>query len=256
MEDVKVHLCKCSNAQDMLMTIFAMDEEKRLRTIAFLWQWWTARNKRNANDGEKSLEEVAFQTRRWAKEFAEFYAHKGAKARQPVEERRWTPPTDPDVLKINVDGAFADNPNRGGWGFVIRDHRGQVVGAGAGRLEFPHSAAHSEAEACIQALVAASSWGMTRVLVESDCQTLVNALNKASYDRSPIGVVVRDTRMMARLNFVSSSFVFAKRDCNKVAHAIAALGVSGIYSEGQFWPDAVPSDVLGLVASEFAMPTS
>jgi ribonuclease HI len=239
----------------MLMNIFAIDEQKRLRTIAFLWQWWTARNKRNANYGEKSMEEIVFQTRRWTKEFAEFYAQKRAKERQPVEERSWTPPSEQDMLKINVDGAFSDNPKRGGWGFVIRDSRVQVAGAGAGRLEFPQSAVHTEFEACIQALEAAANWGMTRVLLESDCQVLVNALNKADYDRSPIGVLVRDARMMARLNFVSSSFVFSKRECNKVAHAIAALGASGVYGAGQTWPDVVPTDVMGLVASEFATPT-
>jgi hypothetical protein len=103
------------------------------------------------------MEEIAFQSRRWAKEFAEFYAQRGVKARQPVEERRWTPPTDHDMLKINVDGAFSDNPKRGGWGFVIRDSRGQVAGAGAGRLEFPQSAVHTEVEACIQALTTAAN---------------------------------------------------------------------------------------------------
>jgi ribonuclease HI len=234
-----------------------MKEEMRLQIIALLWQWWTARNKRNTNDGERTVDEVAFQVRRWAMEFSEFYAQKGVKARQPEEVRRWLPPAGHDLLKINVDGAFSDNPKRGGGVFSSEIEWAKWLGQErVYMIDFPQSAIHTEVVACIHALEAASNWGMTRIIVESDCEVLVNALNKADYDRSPIGVLVRDARMLARLNFAASSFIFSKRDCNKVAHAIAALGVSGIYSEGQFWPDAVPNDVLGLVASEFAMPTS
>jgi hypothetical protein len=144
MEEVRMRLCQCPNVQDMLMTIFGMDMERRLRVIALLWQWWTAQNKRNAKDGEKTMEEIVFQVRRWAMEFFEFYAHKGAKARKPEEERSWSPPAETDMLKINVDGAFSDYPKRGGWGFVIRDNLGQVAGAGAGRIEFPLNAVHTE----------------------------------------------------------------------------------------------------------------
>jgi hypothetical protein len=73
---------------------------------------------------------------------------------------------------------------------------------------------------------------MTRIIVESDCQVLVNALNKADYDRSPIGVLVRDDGMLARLNFSSISFEFCRRVCNKAAQVMEELGTSGVHGNG------------------------
>jgi hypothetical protein len=94
---------------------------------------------------------------------------------------------------------------------------------------------------------------MTCIIVESaDCQVLVNALNnKADYDR-PIGVLVCDDGMLARLNFSSISFEF----CNKAAQAMEELGASGVPGDGLIWPDAVPTDVVVSVARDSAMSTS
>lgn len=39
------------------------------------------------------------------------------------------------MLQINVDGSMKENPNRGGWGFIIRNQEGHPVGAGAGPVE-------------------------------------------------------------------------------------------------------------------------
>ena len=38
------------------------------------------------------------------------------------------------TLKINIDGSFNKESGTGGWGYVIRDHDGDVVVAAAGRL--------------------------------------------------------------------------------------------------------------------------
>uniref|UniRef100_A0A8R7PNS8 RNase H type-1 domain-containing protein n=1 Tax=Triticum urartu TaxID=4572 RepID=A0A8R7PNS8_TRIUA len=38
---------------------------------------------------------------------------------------RWLPPME-NELKINIDGAFHPEPNTGGWGAVIRNHKGEV----------------------------------------------------------------------------------------------------------------------------------
>jgi hypothetical protein len=67
---------------------------------------------------------VVFQTRRWAREFVEFYASKSVKSKPPSGEEKWKSPGEEQVLKVNVDGAFQDNPITGGWGFVIRDKEG------------------------------------------------------------------------------------------------------------------------------------
>jgi hypothetical protein len=229
LEEARLALLECPNAKDM-MKFFGMEQKRRLLVIALMWQWWTARNKTNAGERSWSVDEVSYQARRWATEFTEFYAKQ--LQQQPNEDvGRWRPLRE-GVLKINVDGAFKENPK-------------------SGCLMFP---LHAEAEACIQGLTAAMNWGMTRVDVESDCQLLVQALNNQDFDRSHIGVLVRDARMLARLNFNSVSFGFCRRGCNKATHAMAAMGVAGHAGNGLLWPDDVPYDVRGVVAADLGSP--
>ncbi|KAE8801695.1 hypothetical protein D1007_22731 [Hordeum vulgare] len=207
----------------------------------------------NAKDGSRLVQEVAAQSRRWAGEFVMYLTKPRGSSTHANGVYQWERP-ETEVLKINTDGAFSENPRRGGWGFVIRDSAGVVAGSGAGKMEFPMDAAHTEAEACIQGLTAAMNWGMTRVVVETDSKVLVDALNKEEYDRSHIGVIVRDAQMLAGLNFSNVLFRLCRRNCNKVAHAMAALGVSGVAGSGLLWPDDVPNDFIGVVASDIAMP--
>jgi ribonuclease HI len=86
-------------------------------------------------------------------EFTKYYAEKDT-IQQNENRQGWKKP-DRDVLKVNIDGAFNADPLSGGWGFVVRDHDGVDVAAGAGPMQFPQNAIHAEAEACIQGLTAA-----------------------------------------------------------------------------------------------------
>lgn len=45
-------------------------------------------------------------------------------------QKYWTRP-EQVFLKINVDGSFIRDTEKGGWGFVIRDSLGEVKMAGA-----------------------------------------------------------------------------------------------------------------------------
>lgn len=44
--------------------------------------------------------------------------------------------------KINCDGKFLHNRKPGGWGCIIRDHKGAFMAAAAGPLQFLLSALH------------------------------------------------------------------------------------------------------------------
>ena len=144
-------------------------------------------------------------------------------------------------------------PGWGGWGFVIRDNTGDAVGTGPGRIRHAVSAIQTGAEACLHALPAAAAWGISNIVVESDCQTLLHAIQGSEYDRSSKGVLFRDIRQFICLNFSTFAFSFAPRDCNKVAHALAALGSNGQEPQ-RLWLEAVPDDVSVLLASDVAAP--
>nr|BAD05391.1 hypothetical protein [Oryza sativa Japonica Group]BAD05566.1 hypothetical protein [Oryza sativa Japonica Group] len=112
-----------------------------------------------------------------------------AKSRPNVQaQRKWHPPILGE-LKLNFDGAFFDEGKTGGWGFVVRDHGGHCVLAGAGRIELVHDALCAEAMACLYALRAAANNGISHVSVETDCSVLVRALKSADYDQATAGVI-------------------------------------------------------------------
>jgi hypothetical protein len=77
-----------------------------------------------------------------------------------LPSQRWTLPP-PECLKINLDGAFKQKTKVGAWGFVVRDHEGSAVLAGAGNLGPVHNALLAETMAYKQALEAAEHFGIS-----------------------------------------------------------------------------------------------
>lgn len=113
-----------------------------------------------------------------------------------------------EVLQINVDGSMRENPSRGGWGFIIRVAKDQPVGDGTGHIQHISDPLQVEATACLQGLYAAESWGMTRVQVQTDSLNLVQPLNTTDLDLAANGVLFKEIRCFASLNFnISGIFV-------------------------------------------------
>jgi hypothetical protein len=52
---------------------------------------------------------------------------------QPRRLERWARPPE-GYLKLNCDASFIPGDRCGGWGFLIRDHDGDVVLCGWGRV--------------------------------------------------------------------------------------------------------------------------
>lgn len=53
-----------------------------------------------------------------------------------------------DLLKISIDTAYIREPKAGAWGFIIRDHNGDAMLVGAGRMESIYGALLAATYAC------------------------------------------------------------------------------------------------------------
>jgi ribonuclease HI len=113
-------------------------------------------------------------------------------------------------------------------------------------------ALQTEAEACIQAMAAAQHYGMTNILIETDAQMLVQAIHSKESDRAPNGVLFREIKALARLNFSAFSISYYPRACNKVVDALAHYGVKMVLELQAVWPGWVPTFAHVLVASDLA----
>jgi hypothetical protein len=93
--------------------------------------------------------------------------------------------------------------------------------------------------------------GHSKIVVEADSPNLIRAIQSVELDLAPEGVIYREIRSFIRLNFISISFAFQPRECNKVAHALAALGASADEPE-TIWLGDLPIPVSVIVDSESA----
>jgi ribonuclease HI len=74
------------------------------------------------------------------------------------------------VIKVNTDGSFFAASNMGGWGYVIRDCNGVVLGAAAGRIDNASDALHTKAVVVFKAIQAVVDQDVSDIWVESDAQ--------------------------------------------------------------------------------------
>jgi hypothetical protein len=232
----------------MITTIMQQSTKVKLNCIALLWSWWKTRNRLNTEGGNWRQDQVVIQVQRLAAEY-EFFVKDKKDLVQGTP--RWKPP-EGDVLKINFDGAFDPVSHSGGWGFVVRNSLGEVVGAAAGRLDHVNEALQAEAEACSRALSIVQKWGISHIVLESDSQILVRAINMDEDDRGPNGVLFKEIKESLFLNFICFSFTFCLRACNKVVDVIAAYGARLCDESVAIWPDHAPAFTHVVVASDLA----
>ncbi|KAE8814425.1 Glutamyl-tRNA reductase 1, chloroplastic [Hordeum vulgare] len=98
-----------------------------------------------------------------------------------LSPQRWRAPPD-EMIKINVDGSFIPGHEGSGWGVIARDADGAVVAARAGRQERVEDAFGAEVYALAHAISCAAELGLVRVLFETDCTLLEEAMDFARVD--------------------------------------------------------------------------
>ena len=218
LEEVRIILLSQASIHDMLEKIWGYEEATQQKIILLLWCWWSARNKVNAGERAKRAQEVVNDVLYYWQTWNRAHPQNMSKSNTSGKPK-WSPPP-VDYYKVNCDGVFLSEYNKGGWGFVIRDHEGQFVAAGAGSEEHLMSAEHSETIACLKGLELAASLGMQRIIVETDAAVVAKAMEDPGFDRSPLGAIFREIR--ARMVSSVCSISHCPRACNSVAHTVVA----------------------------------
>jgi hypothetical protein len=70
---------------------------------------------------------------------------------------------------------------------------------------------------------------MSRITIETDAQILQHSIASNDYDLAPNGVLFREIKAMARLNFSLFSLFYCPKACNKVADLLANYGSKMFY---------------------------
>ena len=122
----------------------------------------------------------------------------------------------------------------GGW--IIRNHYGTPISWGSIKLAHTNNPLEAETKALLAALQQTWIRGYTQVLIEGDCQTLINLINGTS-SHSSLANHLEDIRFWSN-KFASIQFGFIRRKGNKLAHVLAKYGCtySSFYSGSGFLP--------------------
>jgi hypothetical protein len=116
---------------------------------------------------------------------------------------------------VNVDAALFTSLRQMGIGVVIRSHTGECLIACSELLREVTTPELAEALALRRSVSLAGDQGFDKMMVVSDCLSLVQRINSSELDRSPIGVKFLTT------NFIAVSFSHIFRESNISAHTLA-----------------------------------
>ena len=120
----------------------------------------------------------------------EFSEQLGA-PKQPAPPRieRWIPLSE-GWYKVNVNGTVFKESGSCGIGIVIRNERGEIMGAMSKRMDLPLGALEVEAKAFEEGMLLARDLGMKHIVLEGDVQGVTDALMGCSSPPTSIQMII------------------------------------------------------------------
>ncbi|XP_030934232.1 uncharacterized protein LOC115959787 [Quercus lobata] len=156
------------------------DLEASATTAWFLWN-----NGNAARHGESSR--TALQIFKASRLYlVEFQTHcNSPQAHQPHAPYLWRPPP-PGWYKTNVNGVVFKERGQYGIGVVIRNDKGQIMGALSKTLPYPLGALETKAKAAEIGIIFSWELGPREIILEGDSQIVMNVI--ANHDPGPIQI--------------------------------------------------------------------
>ena len=102
MEDIRSELVGCQSGLEIINKIWMLQNNIQLKVFAFLWRWWSARNK--ANDGGRmpTATEICGSVSFFLMQFEKL--HETKERVKSVPQGSWTPPPDNIYVMDIVSG--------------------------------------------------------------------------------------------------------------------------------------------------------
>ncbi|KAK6126675.1 hypothetical protein DH2020_039583 [Rehmannia glutinosa] len=213
------------------------------------WKIWTSRNKA-CMEGEKfDVERVLHSAQAL---FLESHEPIPPRQSRQVDKKinRWKP-SDEGTLKMNTDAAtFKDGSV--GFGFVIRDHCGDVLLAGSAQKNMDGNSTMIEGAAMLFAIRKALEAGITNFHIESDSKGLIDNLNGKTSPEMHGHILIEDILIFAKIANCSG-FCYAHRIANGLAHGIAHVEMN--IDEELFWIEELKPPFSPCILDKFSYTT-
>lgn len=119
--------------------------------------------------------------------------------------------------------SFHEQQRSGGWGFIIWDEHGGVVGSGAGKIDHCHDDSKLKLLQLCRVFYFAIDAGNSRLKIETDASNSNSTHTSSSFDMVVNVVIFRDIKCLLYAESVYVKVVNSPRSCNLVADALAKL---------------------------------
>ena len=197
-----------------------MNSHPQVDWTMFAMSAWSLWNNRNSVIHEGKCNGNGVLIRSEADYVDEIKKEKQPQLWQPPKTTRPWSPLRQDWYKINTDGVVFRDIGCCGSGVVIRNEEGQIMGAMSKRWDLPLGALEIEAKAVKDGVQLAWDLGLKRIIIESDSQTLVNAIRDQSVVLSSIQHVIEGIGVDLRW-FDAWKVSQICRETNSAAHILA-----------------------------------
>jgi ribonuclease HI len=223
-EHFKLKLCRKElvNMKQWIFEFLKRESDTNATVLAVTcWHVWEAQNDIRNNQVQMHPLRVASKVVAYVEMILKVIFKDKVPSRSGVETvvPRWNPPPARWIC-VNVDAALFPTERRMGWGAVFRDHCGAfILSCSEGLTGFP-TLEMAEALAIRRALSVSKERGFQKIILVSDCLSLIQRISSTARDRSTLGIIVGDIKTL-KTDFQSCIFRFSSRISNVVAHKLA-----------------------------------
>jgi hypothetical protein len=162
-----------------------------------VWHLWDARNAVRNGESLKNPNSLAGRIKAYVEMIELHVLEPSSKhSRASICSPRWSPPPEGTVL-VNVDAALFSSSSWMGIGVVIRNHIGTCLIACSQIFDEVTAPELAEALAIRRALSLVQDEAFNKIILASDCLSVIQRIRASVMDRTGIGVVIQDIKTMA-----------------------------------------------------------
>ncbi|KAK9994125.1 hypothetical protein SO802_023828 [Lithocarpus litseifolius] len=215
--------CPSRSPKEFIEVVWLLMEtpgEKNWEEFAIMaWLLWNNRNCVRHGGSCKSGKSIAWEASKYEAEVRDSLPIQSKAAPTTSRTKHWIPPL-PGKYKVNIDAVVFKEQGCCGVGVVIRNDKGQLMGAMSKRVEFPWGALEAEAKAAEMGVCLAWDLGLKDIEVEGDSLLVAQALKGSTPPALPILKIVEGVKWYLR-KFSSWTVVHTRRINNVAAHLLA-----------------------------------